>query len=230
MVSKQELAYQAIRQAIRSGVFGPGARIVIDELARELGCSPIPVREAVRRLEAEGLIEYTRNTGARVVTIDERDYVATLATLAVLEGYASAVAAARMGPADLEPLRDLTAAMHRTVDGGDMLRYSALNRAYHETIYRHCDNAFLVAQIEAAWARLDSMRHSIFVLLPQRARASVADHERITDLIARRAPALEIELAVREHKLATAHAFHEWVAGRQAAERQPEAEAILPDR
>lgn len=206
-MSKQELAYQTIRGRILDGSCGPGYRVVIDEVARELGCSAIPVREAIRRLEAEGLLEYTRHTGARVVSIDAQQYVDTLATLAVLEGYATADAAARFGEGDLDALRRLSLEMRAAVEGSDMLRYGELNRAYHEAIYRRCPNTYLIDQIRLAWARLDSMRHSIFVLIPERARASLADHDRITELLAGQAPPDEIERAVREHKLATARAF-----------------------
>src|SRR5579875_1526002 len=122
--TKQELAYQTIRGRIVTGVCGPGYRIVIDELARELGCSAIPVREAVRRLEAEGLLEYTRHTGARVVSIDEQQYVDTLATLAVLEGYATAEAASRLTKCDLDGLRRLGNSMRKAVQSGNMPRYS----------------------------------------------------------------------------------------------------------
>ncbi|MDI3339376.1 MAG: GntR family transcriptional regulator [Sphaerobacter sp.] len=216
-MSKQELAYQTIRARIIDGAYGPGYRIVIDEVARELGVSPIPVREAVRRLEAEGLITYTRHAGARVVAIDERQYVDTLATLAVLEGYATALAAPRLDESDLAELHRLTDEMRAALDRGDLLRYGALNRAYHEAIYRRCPNGYLTDQIRQSWARLDSMRHSIFVLLPERARASIADHERIADLLASRAPAEEIEQTVRQHKLATAAAFQARAAGARRA-------------
>ncbi|HET9017023.1 MAG TPA: GntR family transcriptional regulator [Thermomicrobiaceae bacterium] len=218
--SKQELAYRTIRGRILDGRHGPGARVVIDEVARELGCSPIPVREAVRRLEAEGLVEYTRHAGARVVQIDGRRYVETLATLAVLEGYATAAAAPALGPDDLAELRRLGRAMRAAVASDDLQRYGTLNRAYHEAIYRRCDNGYLVEQIRAAWARLDSMRRSIFALLPERARASLDDHDRITGLLAEHAPAAEIEAAVRAHKLATARAFHDWAA-REASRSDP---------
>lgn len=215
IMSKQELAYQTIRQRIVDGTCGPGYRIVIDELARELGCSAIPVREAVRRLEAEGLLEYTRHTGARVISIDEQQYVDTLATLAVLEGYATAEAAAHLEPACLGTLERLTREMRQAVEAGDMLRYGELNRTFHETIYRSCPNDYLIDQIRLAWARLDSMRHSIFVLIPERARASLTDHDRIIALLADGAPAGMIEAEVRQHKLATARQFHTWRVGRR---------------
>lgn len=214
-MSKQELAYQTMRGRILDGTYGPGYRVIIDELARELGCSAIPVREAVRRLEAEGLIEYTRHTGARVITIDERQYRDTLATLAVLEGYATAIAAPCLDGGDFAALGWLMDDMRVAAEGGDLLRYGELNRAFHETIYRRCPNAYLIDQIRSAWARLDSMRHSIFVLIPERARASLLDHDRIIGLLQRGAPAGEIEWAVREHKLSTAQAFATWAMTRR---------------
>lgn len=207
-VSKQELAYQTVRQRILDGVYGPGYRIVIDELARELGYSPIPIREEVRRLEAEGLLVYTRHTGARVIAIDEREYVDTLVTLALLEGYATALAALHLTPTDLRALRQLTEQMHHLIARGQLLQYGALNRDYHDTIYRRCPNTFLLDQIRLAWARLDSMRQSIFVLLPERTRESNQEHKQLIELLARAAPAQEIEWAARQHKLATAEAFH----------------------
>lgn len=209
-MSKQELAYRTIRKRIIEGVYGPGYRLVIDELARELGCSAIPVREALRRLEAEGLLEFVKNAGARVVSIDPLEYCDVLSTLAVLEGYATVLAAPHMTPEDFQKLRALEAEMERAVGIGDMLHYSQLNRAYHEAIYERCPNRYLVSQIELAWARLDSMRHSIFVLLPARARSSLEDHRRITTLLEQGGPADEIERVVRDHKLATLEAFRRW--------------------
>src|SRR5262245_45003271 len=70
-ISRFELAYTTIRQRILNGAYGPGYRLVLDELAREIGMSPVPVREAVRRLEAEGYVDFQRNVGARVATFDE---------------------------------------------------------------------------------------------------------------------------------------------------------------
>src|SRR5579862_3942577 len=73
--SKHERAYALIRQRILDGVYGPGRRLVIDALAEELGISPVPVREAIRRLEAEGRVVYRHNVGARVAPTDERRHL-----------------------------------------------------------------------------------------------------------------------------------------------------------
>ena len=65
---------------------------MIEQLARELGISVVPVREAVRRLEAEGYVDYTRNVGATVAGVDLDSYPETVETLAVLEASATAMA------------------------------------------------------------------------------------------------------------------------------------------
>ncbi len=63
--SKSEAAYATISERINNGAYSPGYRLVLGTIAEELGCSVVPVREAIRRLEAEGLVNFTRNVGAR---------------------------------------------------------------------------------------------------------------------------------------------------------------------
>ena len=63
--SKSQSTYSAIRAKIISGAYGPGYRLVLDELSREMGISTVPIREAIRRLEAEGYVDFQRNVGAR---------------------------------------------------------------------------------------------------------------------------------------------------------------------
>jgi DNA-binding GntR family transcriptional regulator len=70
IVTKQEHVYQSIRERILSGAYGPGYRVVIDALAEEFEVSGLPVREAVRRLEAEELVIYRPNAGAQVAPAD----------------------------------------------------------------------------------------------------------------------------------------------------------------
>src|SRR5699024_7788780 len=77
-VSKSEMVYHRVRDRILSGQYGAGFRLVRDQLAREFDVSPVPVREAIRRLEAEGLVTFTRNVGAEVTGVNERDYTDTM--------------------------------------------------------------------------------------------------------------------------------------------------------
>ena len=100
-ISKAEHAYDVIRREIVDGAVRPGERIVIEKVAREIDVSVVPVREAVRRLEAEGYVTYTRNVGATVATIDVYRYGETVEALAVLEAAATALAAPHMSKTEI---------------------------------------------------------------------------------------------------------------------------------
>lgn len=84
--SKSEQAYAWIRARISAHTYGPGYRLVLGPIAEELGMSVVPVREAIRRLEAEGLVTFERNVGARVTLVDEGEYAHTMQTLGLVEG------------------------------------------------------------------------------------------------------------------------------------------------
>jgi DNA-binding GntR family transcriptional regulator len=197
------LAYTTIRERIISGTYGPGYRLVLDELAREIGSSPVPVREAVRRLEAEGYVEYQRNVGARVATFNEHELAQTLAAVALLEGYATALAAPHLRRADIAKARKINDRMRAELDDLNPVHFSALNREFHYAIYDRCPNTHIRSLLESQWARLDTIRRSMFVFVPGRARSSVAEHAEILELIEVGAPAAEIERLARDHKLHT---------------------------
>ncbi|MFD2684887.1 GntR family transcriptional regulator [Streptomyces phyllanthi] len=207
--SRVELAYATLRERITSGVYGPGHRLVLDELARELGVSPVPVREAVRRLEAEGYVEFQRNVGARVATFDEQEFVQTVHVVALLEGYATALAAPHLRRADLARARKINDRMQASLDDLDPVRFSALNREFHFALYERCPNQHIQGLLETQWARLDTIRRSVFRYVPDRSRSSVAEHAELLDLIAAGAPVERIEQVARAHKMHTGAAVSE---------------------
>src|SRR6266498_3985285 len=99
--NKHELAYRLIRERIEAAVYQPGQRQVLDGLARELNMSQVPIREAIRRLQAEGWITYRHNSGPEVANIGLEQWQATMEVLAVLEGYATALAAPNVRKQDV---------------------------------------------------------------------------------------------------------------------------------
>ena len=105
--SKADRAYAFIRQRVLDGQRTPGERLVIEHLAREMDVSVVPVREAIRRLEAEGYVTYTRNVGATVTSIDLDRYPETVEALAVLEGVAIGLAAPHITAKDIKAARAL---------------------------------------------------------------------------------------------------------------------------
>ncbi|EGL83117.1 transcriptional regulator, GntR family [Caldalkalibacillus thermarum TA2.A1] len=206
-LNKQQYAYEVIRSRILNGTYGPGQRIVIDQIAKEVGSSSIPVREAIRQLEADGLIEYKPNSGAVVSTINEQEYLDTLSVLAVMEGYATRISAERIGDQVLNELEELNQQMQKALEEFDFEQFGRLNRAFHEVIYQQCPNQFLLDTIRRAWQRLDSVRRSGFTLVPHRAKHSIEEHAQLISLIRTKAPLEQIEAYAREHKLNTVRAF-----------------------
>ena len=99
--SKSQRAYQWIKERIARHEYTPGYRLVLGTIAGELDMSVVPVREAVRQLEAEGLVTFERNVGARVTLVDESEYVNTMQTLGIVEGAATALSAPLLTPEDL---------------------------------------------------------------------------------------------------------------------------------
>ena len=215
--TKQQMAYETIRDRIVRGVYGPGYRVVIDSLASELSVSALPVREAIRRLEAEGLLVYRPNAGAQVTPAEPALFEENLTVMALLEGYATALAAPHVTSRDLARLRSLTDQMVAAMERMDVLAFGERNHEFHRRLYERCPNASLVQTLREFDQRLDSIRRTVFVHIPYRGTISIAEHRRIIDLIESGASATKIEAAARAHKLATVQSFRDW----QAREQRP---------
>jgi DNA-binding GntR family transcriptional regulator len=206
LVSKVDLAYDLIRGRIQSGAYTPGYRLVLGVLAKELGSSTVPVREAVRRLEAENLVEVVRNVGATVRGLDPVEYRWTVETLAVVEGAATGMAAVHLTPDALAEARRLNDAMRDGLDDFDPLRHTRLNQRFHRVLTRPCPNPQLLDLVERGWTRVAALRSTVFSFVPDRAAESVREHDALLDLIACGASPSEIEAAARAHRDATVRA------------------------
>ena len=212
--SKSHLAYEWIKDGITSGRLAPGHRLVLAALAGELGVSVVPVREAIRLLEAEGFVTFERNVGARVALIDEAEYMNAMEALALIEGFASALAAPRLGADDLAAARAVNDEMALSLVHFDPLQFTELNHRFHALLFGRCPNPEVLELVRRGWDRLSRLRSSTFAFVPGRAPESVAEHGTILDLVGSGAGGLEIELAVRRHRLATLDAFRAHRAGR----------------
>jgi DNA-binding GntR family transcriptional regulator len=205
-VNKQERTYTVLRDRIHSGAFAPRARLNIDGLARELGVSAIPVREALRRLEAEGWVKFQPNVGAIVAPVDATVWEQQMVAVAVLEGAATADAAAHLKPSDLTRVRQLAAEMEQVAAEGDLAKFSRLNRRLHATIIARCANVYLLELIELTNQRLDRIRDTMFTYLPDRSTAATGEHQRLIELL-EGGDTAEIERYARWHKLQVVEAY-----------------------
>lgn len=207
--SKSEQAYALLRERISNGDVGPGYRLVLGTIAKELGCSVVPVREAVRRLEAEGLVTFERNVGATVAGIGPELYLHTMQTLAVIEGAAMALAAPLITPTDYAEARALNDEMRRCLEDFDARRFSALNNEFHAALYERCPNPHILDLVHRGWNRLRAMRMSTFSHVPGRARKSVEEHDALLDLLESGGAPADVEAAARAHRMHTLNAYLE---------------------
>jgi len=206
-VSKSQLSYDWIKERINDGTFVPGYRLVLGQIARELDVSAVPVREAIRMLEAEGLVTFERNVGAQVALIKETEYLHTMQTLAVVEGVATSLSAPFVTPADVARARAINAEMIACLDHFDPPRFTQLNLDFHSVLFENCPNPHILDLVHRGWNRMKVLRDSTFNFVPGRARESVDEHEALLGLIESGADDLEIELAARAHRTATLDAF-----------------------
>ena len=187
----------AIRAALVRGDYAPGQRLVEAELCATYDASRATVREALRQLASDGLVEIEPHKAARVrlVSLDEAIELAEVRM--AVESLIAAKAAERISPEGTAELRRIGAEMRTAVTTFDPLGYSALNEELHVAIGRIAGHDTATAVLERL--RLQLIRYQMRLsLLPGRPGATLADHEVIIDAItAGDAPAAEA--AMRAH-------------------------------
>ncbi len=211
--SKSELAYTWIRDRIIRGQFTPGYRLVLGTIAKQLDISAVPVREAVRRLEAEGLVTFERNVGAHVAMVDERQYQYAMETLAIVEGAAIGLSAPLLTAEDIAVARSVNDRMQASLTDFDPHAFTQLNYEFHTILFSRCPNPDLLDLVRRGWARLSQLRDSTFAFVPGRSPQSVAEHEHILQLIESGADPVEVDLASRRHRTKTLAAYLEKTPG-----------------
>lgn len=159
--TKQALVVQSLREAIQSARLIPGERLVIDEIARVLQVSPIPVREALRQLQSERLVELRPHVGAVVTSVSPEEAREIFALLEGLELACARAACSRVAEADLEALAAEAAAMPAAWERGDDARWAALNARFHQALPRIAAMpraAEMMARVWNDWERLRTLR------------------------------------------------------------------------
>lgn len=202
--SKSEMVYAHLRERILEGTYVAGYRLVLDQIARDLDVSPVPVREAMRRLEAEGLVTFTRNVGAEVAGVNAQDYADAMQTLAFLEGAATSLSAPHLSDADVAEAGELNERMRALHGGGfDPVEFTALNERFHRVLCARCPNHHLLDLVHREWQRMAMIRRSSFARIPSRPQTSIDEHDQLLRLIRSRDSLDEVERSARAHKLRT---------------------------
>ena len=195
--AKAQDARDALRDAILSGEYLPGERLVEAQLCERFGISRFTVRAALQDLAADGLVKVERNRGAHVrkVTLDEAVEITEVRM--VLEGLVAARAAARVTDAQASELDEIGLLMRRAVGAGEFRRYGDLNQRLHGLIRGIAGHHTADTIIETLRGQL--VRHQFMISLhPGRPAISLPQHERIIEAIRERDPKAA-ESAMREH-------------------------------
>jgi DNA-binding GntR family transcriptional regulator len=173
--------YLLMRQDIASGAFRPGQRIMEKVLAERLGISRTPIREALLRLEIEGVVVCTsrRSYNVRILTVDDVRQI--YETLGILEGAAAAAVASRLSEADLRELRNCNKLMGEAAAAADLQAFGELNRRFHDVFLLKLDNSVFRDTCNLVRGPLYTFpvqRHTLADWL----RKSVAEHRTIIKL------------------------------------------------
>jgi DNA-binding GntR family transcriptional regulator len=210
--SKVEAVEEYLRAKLRSGEIPPGERLRQDLLAEQLGVSSTPVREALRRLEAEGLVVHVPNKGVTAREAREDDVLEIFPLRILLEGYATRLATSRLTERELESLASLHHMMAQMEAAGDRHAFSEVNDRWHWAIYRAAGSKLLEKTVRSVW-RLASVDD--LWTIPGRAAASVEEHERILEALRAR-NGEKAEMAMAEHLRIGQRFLLDFIAARSA--------------
>ncbi len=173
-VTLQEHVYRALKGQLASGGFVPGQVVTVREIAESMGTSPMPVREAMRRLASERALDIMPNGSVRVRVIRSRHWLQLRDIRLRLEGLAVRQSAQHIDGASVAEAERLDRAMSDAALQGDLERVVALNREFHFLIYRAAQNEVLLEMIDGIWLQIGpSLMASVYAVDRDRSYGSI---------------------------------------------------------
>ena len=189
------VAYKQIREAIRTGTYKPGQRVREADFAEWLRMSRTPVREALHRIESEGLISYEARRGLVIAKLDHQMVMELYALRETLEGTAARLAARHASDLEIAMLEQMVRDEAEMKDDPKLLREH--NRVFHEALFRSAHNRFLLRVIGTVRDSIMLLNQTTFSV-PGRPQSAVTEHRAIVEAIVLR-DADRAESAAREH-------------------------------
>ncbi len=180
--TKNLVVYEKLRQGIIKGTLKPGQKLVMASLAKSLGFSETPVREAIRRLESDGYVTFTPHAGAVVTRIDDRELSEVYLIRISLEALATRLAVPCISQNDIAWLKKKNEEMKGAVRKNRYESLARLNKEFHLRIYRAAPYPRLYKMISDLWDAFERWP-SIFSYVPERAATAIAEHEEIIEAL-----------------------------------------------
>ena len=179
----REMVYEELKIQILTGQIVPGTRMMEVDLAEEMGVSRTPIREAIRKLEKEGLVTIEPRRGAYASMISTQDMVEILEVRQDLEGLAAYFAATRMSPVEMEELKEIADKYNDAVKSGNMKELIRYDTQFHRLIVDSCHNKILVSMVEQLQELVLRFRY-IYYDNFKRGEEMPREHQEIIDAIA----------------------------------------------
>jgi DNA-binding GntR family transcriptional regulator len=212
-VTKQQYAYASLRDAILRCEMGPGERLIIDDLARRLDTSIIPVREAIRLLESEGLVVNIAHVGATVAPISRSAVTETFTLLEGLETVSTRAAAQRADPAGIASLQLIVEAMDRALAQSRHDEWAALNTRFHLEMTALAGMPMLEQMLRRAFDHWERVRRYFFSgVLAHRTDIAQGEHQTMLAQMKTRDLA-GLERTIRLHNQGALAAYAEYLDG-----------------
>jgi DNA-binding GntR family transcriptional regulator len=209
--TKQELVYRRLRDAIMRCDLPPGRRLVIDELARRLHVSAIPVREALHLLQSEGLVVNVPHVGATVAPIAPESVREVFSIMEGLEIVATREASSRLRNDEASALESILGEMDEALRAGAYEHWSELNTRFHLAISALSGMPLLQEMTERAMGRWDRVRRHFFEgVLVQRAETAQREHHELLDAM-RAGDLARVEETTRRHNRGALLAYSEFI-------------------
>jgi DNA-binding GntR family transcriptional regulator len=193
--SRADFVFESLRDAISDGRIAVGERVREEEIARELGVSRTPVREALQRLHQRGLLVFGNGRGLVVAELSQHQVLQLYAMREILEGSAARFAAQHATAADVAILYRLQKELAEAKP--DALLLVTLNRRFHQAIYEAAHNQYLLQTLNMLHDSL-ALLHNATFRVPSRRSDSDEEHHRIVAAIEKHDPGAAEE-AAREH-------------------------------
>ncbi len=193
----RDVVFNTLRQAILKGELEPGERLMEIQLADRLGVSRTPIREAIRKLELEGLVLMIPRKGAEVAKISEKSLRDVLEVRRSLEELAIELACQRMTDTDIEELTHAQEAFRSAIETGDAMTIAETDEHYHDLIYNGTGNARLVQILNNLREQMYRYRLE-YIKDAAKRQILILEHDRILNALINRHTA-EAKAAIREH-------------------------------
>lgn len=188
----REVVFESVRGAIISGVLKPGERLMEVQLAEKLGVSRTPIREAIRKLELEGLVIMMPRKGAYVADLSIKDITDVLEIRATLEGLASSLAALRITDDEIEQLELNALQFHKAIEADDFDGIVQADIDFHDNIFKATRNDKLM-QINNNLREQVQRFRIMYISKSNKSKELAREHFEIADAISKR----NIDLAER---------------------------------